>query len=435
MRGFRGKGAGIWMGAWMLAGVAGGVSVGLGADWPQWRGPSRTGVAVAGERVLSRLPESPKVVWKVPAGEGFASPVVAGGRVFLMEAVGAREVLRCVSAADGSEVWRADIDETFKDSQGPAAPRCTPVHAEGRVYAQSCRGELRCLQAADGKVLWSVNYTRDFGAVFVGEKGNAPGATRHGNNGSPWVSDGWVWASAGSTNGAGVVALDAATGAVRWKGGSDVAAYAAPMVGVVGGRRQVVDFMADAAVGLDATTGAVLWRHPLKTAFARHVMTPLLGGNRVVVGSHQTGLIGLEVRPGSGEAWTVVESWVNREAAPNFSCPVRVGDQVVGLGAERSVIGVDWTTGKTLWKQPGWVTSAADKAHAGFVMVGVREVLMLSDGGEVILFVVEAAGCRELGRAQVCGVNWCNPAYVDGRLYVRDGLKSGGSWYCVVLGD
>ena len=186
----------------LLAIGAGGAKA---ADWPQWRGPNRTGHAPAGTHSLAQLPSNPRIIWKVPAGEGFAYPIVAGGRVYAMEAADGKETLRALDAADGHELWRATVDDTFKDSQGPPAPRCTPVVAAGRVYAQSCKGELLCVSAQDGHRVWSVNYVRDFGAVFTGEKGNAPGATRHGNNGSPWIENGGLWASAGSTNGAAMV--------------------------------------------------------------------------------------------------------------------------------------------------------------------------------------------------------------------------------------
>lgn len=416
-------------GAWILA-MAG--CSGIAAEWPQWRGPDRTGRASSDTPALSTLPAAPRVVWRVPAGEGFASPVVAGGRVFAMEAQDGKEVLRALDAEDGRERWRATIDETFRDSQGPPAPRCTPMAVDGRVYAQSCKGELVCLEAASGTRLWAVNYTRDFGAVFIGEKGNAPGATRHGNNGSPWVSDGVVYASAGSTNGAAMVALDAKTGAVRWKGGSEVASYAAPMIAEIGGTRQVVNFMADAVVGLEAASGTVLWRYPLKTAFARHVMTPLILGDTVILGSHQTGLMALKIaRQGAG--WSATQAWINREAAPNFSCPVAVGHWVFGLGPKRDVLCVDAREGTVAWAKTGWMTTPPDKAHVGMVTVGGKTVLMLTDGGELILFSAEGTECKELGRAQVCGANWCNPALVGTRIYLRDGGKGTGSWWCLDL--
>ena len=47
------------------------------ADWPQWRGSQRTGHAASDEKPLTALPESPRTVWKVPAAEGYSSPVVS----------------------------------------------------------------------------------------------------------------------------------------------------------------------------------------------------------------------------------------------------------------------------------------------------------------------------------------------------------------------
>ena len=365
----------------------------LAGDWPSWRGPTRTGRPAANEPVLTQLPSAPHVVWSIAAGPGYASPIVAGGRVFAMEAQDGKEVLRALDAASGAERWKAVVDETFTDSQGPAA---------------------------------------DFAATFVGEKGNSQGAMRHGNNGSPWVESGWLWASAGSTNGAGMVALNPQTGTLRWKGGHEVAGYAAPMVGTLLGVRQVVNFMADAAVGFDAQSGQVLWRHPLKTAFARHVMTPLIVNDRVILGSHQTGLMSLQfVR--NGERWSVSEVWNSKEAAPNFSCPIVVGDRIVGLGAQRELVCIGINDGKVRWTQSGWITSAADKSHAGFIALGGTSALLLSDSGELIVFDAGGASCRELGRAQVCGVNWCNPALSNGRLYLRDGLRNAGHWMCVDL--
>jgi hypothetical protein len=44
--------------------------------------------------------------------------------------------------------------------------------------------EFRCLDAADEKVIRRKNLGDDFGAVYIGEKGNASAASRHGATGS-----------------------------------------------------------------------------------------------------------------------------------------------------------------------------------------------------------------------------------------------------------
>src|SRR5215212_6460961 len=122
-----------------------------GADWPQWRGPERSGAAARNATLIQRIPAEPKTIWRIKASEGLASPVVAGRKAYLFDNQDGKETLRAVEETNGKELWRAPIDEVFKDSQGPSGPRCTPIVDSERVYAQSCRGELQCLNTADGK--------------------------------------------------------------------------------------------------------------------------------------------------------------------------------------------------------------------------------------------------------------------------------------------
>src|SRR6185436_1168086 len=163
-----------WLGLLVCCATAG------AADWPQWRGPSRDGHLPAGSAAPSSLPVEVPVLWRVKAGDGLASPIVAGGRVFHFDNQSGKETLHALNSADGTEVWQVPIDDVFKDTQAPAGPRCTPLFDDGRVYAQSCRGELQCRAVADGKQIWRANYVTDFGATFIGEKGAAQGAARHG---------------------------------------------------------------------------------------------------------------------------------------------------------------------------------------------------------------------------------------------------------------
>lgn len=401
------------------------------ADWPQWRGPLRNGHVAAGVAVPETLPPEPKTLWRVKAGEGFASPVVAAGKVFLFDNQGGKETLRALSTADGQELWRTVIDDAFRDGISPPGTRSTPLVDGTRVYAQSCKGELQCLDVADGKKIWGVNFTRDFGAVFTGEKGQAPGATRHGNTGQPVIDGDRMFVSVGSTNGAGMVCFDKATGRVIWKAQNEIAAYAAPMIATVAAQKQIVNFMADAVLGLDPSNGKLLWRFPVKTAFARHVTTPVILDDMVVVSSHQVGLMGLKVSR-AGDKFKVEQAWLSREGAMNFSSPVAVGDSLYGLGPAKNIVCIDIPTGKTRWSKEGWITTSADKAHAAFMVMG-KNILTLTDGGLLVLFAADPAECREIGRAQICGANWCNPAYVDGTLFVREGLKTTGELLRVAL--
>src|SRR2546421_8807034 len=106
-------------------------------DWPQWRGPLRTGHVAPGSRVPTALPSEPKVVWKISVGEGFASPVIAGGGLFYFDNQAGKETLHALKAEDAREAWGATVDDTFQDEQGPPGPPCTPLVDGDPGYAQS----------------------------------------------------------------------------------------------------------------------------------------------------------------------------------------------------------------------------------------------------------------------------------------------------------
>lgn len=398
------------------------------ADWPRWRGPANDGHAPATPS-LERLPDEPAVLWQVPAGEGLASPVVAHGRVFAFDNQDGKETLRALSVDSGREHWRAAVDTPFSDSQGPTGPRNTPVVDDDVVYAVSCRGELQCRTTHDGSLVWRTSFVKDHQAVFVGESGNAPGATRHGNNASPLVDGDHLLVCVGGTNGAGVVCFAKRTGAVVWKSTSDQAGYAPPVVATIHGERQVLCYTAAGLVGLRRSDGKELWRFPIRTAFARHVTTPVVFGDLAVVSSHQAGLFGIRIER-RDDAWTASAAWSGKQAAMNFASPVAVGDHLYGVGPSKNLVCVELATGRIAWSRDGFFATPADKAHAGFVVIG-SNVLALTDSGELVVFAADPSGYQERGRAQVAGSNWTNPAFADGIVYLRDGFKQNGQWKAV----
>ena len=400
-------------------------------DWPQWRGPRRDGHAPPTARAMAALPAEPRVVWRMKIGEGFASPIVADGKVFYFDNQAGKETLHAIAESDRHELWRAAVDDTFKDEQGPPGPRCTPIVDGDRVYAQSGKGELQCLRVTDGHLVWRVNFLKDFGAVFLGEDSKVPGAAEHGYTAAPAIDKDSLIACVGGTNGAGIVCFEKRSGKVRWKSQDDLAAYAAPVIATVSGVRQSVCFTAGGLIGLDLGNGALLWRVPIKTSYGRNCTTPVMVDDWVIAGSYQAGLIGVKVSR-NGDGFRAEQAWVNKAAAPNFSSPVAVGRFVFGLGPTKNLICVEATTGKLAWSKEGWFMTAANMAHAAFLVFG-ENILVCTDGGQLILIAADASECRELGRAQVCGLNWCNPAFADGRLYVRDGIKASGTLYSIEL--
>lgn len=400
---------------------------GFAGDWPQWRGPERTGHASPGARLPASLPKALNTLWRLDIGGGFSSPVIAGGKLLYLDAQDGKEVAHLVDANTGREFWRVPFAEMFADEWGPG-PRCTPLMDGERAYVQSCDGEFRCLNLADGATVWRTNFEKDFGVTFVGNKANEGTASRRGNSGSGVIDGGRLYVPVGSKSGASVVCFDKRSGKILWKSQDDEAAYAGLMVATIAGVRQVVFFSADALMGLAAEDGALLWRVPLRTGAKRHASTPIIRGNSVTVNSHTIGLVCFNIER-DGASLKATEAWANRNLKINIATPVLARDFLFSQGAGRNLVCVEAQTGKQTWSQEGF-----GERYSSIIAADGR-LLIVTDRGELVLAEADGSRYREMGRLQVSGRTWSHPAFADGKLYVREGLTSGWKLTCFDLND
>ena len=402
----------------------------IAVDWPQWRGPTRDGILPNEGLALSTLPEQPKVLWKIKSGEGLSSPVVANGSVFLFENRNNNEAMVAISTADGSEKWATELSPVFEDGQGPRGPRCTPVVIKNQVFAQCSRGTLHCLDFKSGKILWEIDYAK-LGMKFIGEKGRIPGARRHGFTNAPLVIGDMVYALVGGKNNS-IVCFSRKTGQLIWHALDHEPGYAPPIPATLAGKQQFICFFVQGVAGVDVRNGDELWNIPMKTDYGRHVAAPIAHNNIVIAGSHQVGLQGIQVTK-NGEKLRAEVIWKNIEAQPNISHGVLVNEHYYGLGDPAKLVCVNITSGKTIWSNDSLSFPDPKRAMASFIVMK-NNILSLTSGGELCLFSASKTEFKELGRTQVCGINWCMPAYADGKLYVRDGIKKkGGNLICVDL--
>jgi outer membrane protein assembly factor BamB len=391
------------------------VDAARGGDWPQWLGPQRDGHAAADSPALERLAPELKVVWRKKVGGGFSSPVVAGGKLVFFDENGRAEVVHLLDAKTGAEIWSAAIGDVYQDEWG-AGPRSTPVMDGVRVFVQSCKGEFRCLDLANGGVIWGVSFEKDFGVKFLGSKASEGTAARRGNNGSPLVDGDAVIVPVGATNGATLVCFDKASGKMLWKAGNDEAAYSSPVVATLAGVKQIVAFTADNLMGVEREHGTILWRVPFRTEAKRNAATPVIFGDTVIVNSHTIGLVGTRIVQ-EGGAIRAVPLWANQGQKINLSTPVRVGDYLYSQGPGQTYFCASALTGKTKWQAP-WSGARATE-NTSTIVLG-KNLLALTEMGELVLVAAQPDQYTELSRVQACGKNWNFPACADGRLYVRD---------------
>ncbi len=388
-----------------------------GGDWPQWRGPNRDGHAAPGEPALSSLPANLAPAWRRAVGGGFASPIVIDGRLIYVDETGGREIAHCLDAANGAELWQVSYADSYRDEWG-AGPRCTPVADGERIYVQSCKGEFACLAFKDGQRLWGVDFERDYGVKFLGQLESPDAATRRrGHSGAPVIVGDQIYVAVGSTNGASVVCFNKRTGRELWRAANDEAAYAALVSARLAGTDQIVAYTADALLGLGPADGRVLWRIPLRTAAKRHAVTPIAIDDNVIVSSHTLGLRSFAIRR-DGDNLAATQHWANDALKISVATTVRIDGYLYGQGPDRNFICVDARTGKLIWSQPGF----GEKPLVGYssTLALGRNLLALTDDGQLVLVEATPERYTELGRQQVCGKNWSHPALVDGRLYLRD---------------
>ena len=383
------------------------------ADWPHQRGPQQNGLMSPRSIDSLNLKDEPEILWKEAVTDGYAAPIIVKDIVIYGDLQRGKETYTAIKLGDAKPLWKDVLDSPHRDGFG-TGPRCAPVSDGEIVLLQSCKGELHCLDLLSGDLLWRKNYTKDFNSLYIGEKGNALGASRHGYTASPFIDEDHVITLAGG-KGAGIVCLNKKNGKVIWKSQDDQAAFSPPIVTTLAGVKQVVCFTVKGLVGVDRVDGK------LSTSYGRHVVAPTIYNDMVIVGSHEVGLIAVKVTA-KGKELIAEESWkLGKDMAPNFASPICMGDNLYLL-AKKQVLCIDAKTGKLAWSKDGNVKTSAGQAFAAFV--GLKDqVMMLNDMGELILFEADPGSYKETGRVQVCGKNWCHPAYSNGKLIIRDSRK------------
>lgn len=250
-------------------------------DWPQWRGPQGTGVAPDADPPV-RFGESENLRFKVAiAGQGHASPIIVGDRVFLLSAVPTgrptpkpelppdadertrrrferavhpvelRFLVLAYARRDGGLLWQrvaletVPVGPTHRDATWASA---SPVSDGERIYAQFGSQGLFAY-SVEGQLLWQ----RDLGDM----------RTRNGfgEGSSPVIAGDLLIVNWDHEDASFIVALDKRTGETVWRKDRDeVTSWSTPLLVQVGDTPQVIVAATDRSRAYDARSGDVIWQ-------------------------------------------------------------------------------------------------------------------------------------------------------------------------------
>lgn len=381
-------------------------------DWTQWRGPARDGIVPA-TAAPDAWPASLQPAWRVEIGEGYSSPVVAGGRIYTHSRRDPAEVVTALNLADGKVVWQKTYAAPYaKNSyaKGMAkGPNATPLVADGRLFTIGATGRLVAWDAATGNELWAQDYSSsvDFSKLFCGTAA------------SPLIVNGALVVQVGSDiHGGRILALDPATGATRWTWKGLGPGYASPVVIEAAGVRQIITMTNGSIVGLDAATGRELWTSPFLADFHENIVTPVWTGSTLVVSSTQQGTHAYQIAR-DGQTWNATELWKNAEVTMYMSSPVQGDGLLYGMSAKRrgQYVALDAKTGATRW-----ATEGREGEHAS-ILLTPKHVVFLSNKG-VMSIVRRGAATFEAEKTYDnlagAGETWAVPVFAGRDVIVRD---------------
>lgn len=394
-----------------------------GDDWPQFRGP--TGLGHTSQTNLPIKwggPENGNVLWKSPlVGEGHASPIVSGERLFVCtahwpESVTDRKAVipehhvLCYSVADGKLLWDVLVEpgpwlrNDFRSGPGGGYAAPTPVTDGRKVYVVFGSSVIAALDF-DGHIAWRKEIAPHSFDVTIGS--------------SPVLFDDTVLMLCAMTNkkDSKLVAYDKADGSIRWEAALPQAGFAhsTPVKIDVEGKPQLVIVASGGGESdrgiqsLDPRNGEVVWwcRGGGEAASAAF-------GAGIVYCDNGRGGPGIAIDPsGSGDITKTHIKWRVNQVPEAIGSPIIVGQRVYRLHTPNVLKCWKAETGEQVYAQrldrltSTWASPVADGAgRLYFATAGVSHVIQSGDE-------FNSLAINDLGDP-----NHASPAVSNGKLFL-----------------
>ena len=418
------------------------------AQWPQFRGPNGSGVGSSTGYPVEFSPTK-NVAWKASVPYGQSSPVVVGSRLYLTASEGLRLITICLDAHTGRELWRREVpreraSEVYR-ANDPASP--TPAADESGVVA----------------------FFPDFGLVSYSTEGEVRWTSRlgpfrnfYGMAGSPIIASGMVVLICDQQAGSFALALDRATGAVRWKTERPAAeiGWATPMVFQAGKDRVELIVLGSTRVdAFDLASGERRWWLPIGSGGA--LGTPIAHGETVMIST-------LGSTEPSMPAFASVREQYDQDKDGRLSQPEFKGDKDLGehfgwidIDSDGFVSEEEWTTTRSLGIgefgaiaiKPGAATGQLPqdairwrvKRNLPYIPAPLlyRDVYYMVKTGGIVTSVDPATGrILKQGRSpDAIGEYFASPVAADGKVFLasEDGrisvLQAGAEWQVLGVND
>jgi outer membrane protein assembly factor BamB len=354
------------------------------------------------------------VQWKTPIpGKGWSSPVAFGNRIFLTTAVpkGPTHSLHtlCLDASTGKIVWDVTVFDELVQSfakrihgkNSHASP--TPLIDGQHVFVHFGAHGTACL-TTEGDIVWKTRAIKY--------------QPQHGSGGSPVLVDGLLIFNCDGADVQFVVALDAATGMIRWKkerppcAEAKRFAFATPLVIEVNGRKQIVSPGAHMVIAYEPKTGTEIWtvRYEGYSIAPR----PVFGNGLVYLATSFDRSVMLATHPdGEGDVTEAKVAWTQTRSIPSTPSPLLLGNNLFLVNDAGIASCLDAKSGR-----PRWTHRVGGKFSASPLFADGR-IYIQSEAGETTIFRPDPERFTELARNDLDEPTLASLGVIEHALLIR----------------
>ena len=390
---------------------------GLAADlkgaWPCFRGELRDGVARQQVSLASGWAGgTPEALWRIDVGEGYAAAAIRNGCVYLIDydRPNQADTLRCLSLADGKEIWRYSYPVKVKRNHGMS--RTVPAVTDRYVVSMGPKCHVLCLDSTTGESRWLIDLVQD-----------------HGTTVPPWYAgqcpliDGDRAIIAPGGPDALMIAVDCnSPGKVVWRtpnpyGWRMTHSSIVPMT--LDGRKTYVYCASAGVAGIAADDGSILWTTNKWQVKIANVPSPVAipGGRLFLTGGYDAGSMMLQIGRSGNEYSAEVLFRLDAEVfGAAMQTPILFNGLIYGIRPDGQLTCLD------LEGDVRWTSGAAAKFGGGPLLIAADKLFAMDDHGVLTLAEVDPNAFRPLGVAPVVPGrdSWAPMAIANGRLIVRN---------------
>ena len=419
------------------------------AQWSQFRGPNGSGVDSSTGYPVEFSPTK-NMAWKAMIPYGQSSPIVAGTRLYGTASEGERLITFCLDTRTGRELWRRDVKRERVQGAYKANDPASPTPAADASGVVAFFPELGLVSYDNGgKERWRYRL--------------GPFKNFYGMSGSPIIAEGLVVLVCDQVSGSFVIALDRATGRLRWKTdrqGMSIG-WSTPMVfrPEATGRANLIVLGSTRVDAYDLASGASRWWLPVGSNGS--MGTPLANGDTLMICTE-----------GSNEPWMQTFASVlakydkdkdGRLSLEEFRVDPGLGDQFgwIDENDDKIILAAEWEKARSYGTgEWGAIAVRPGNARGQLATSAVRwrvqknlpyiptpllyqgVYYLVKDGGIITSLDPATGKMLKQGRSpNALGDYYASPVAADGKVFLvnTEGkitvLKAGAEWEVLAVND